>query len=85
METVSNSAAYAYRLGEEVLLRTQGVRAFDLELARPVPEDCLPAWMIGEVAGQRRRGAIEEYVVRVRRHGRRCIVITSGDQIEGTV
>lgn len=76
---------YAYSIGEEILLRTAGAPAFDLELARPVPEGCLPAWMIGEVAGQRRRAGIDQYVVRVRRHGRRCIIIADTGGIEGTV
>jgi hypothetical protein len=83
---VSQHTGFSYEIGEDVVVRLGHESAFDLETAAALPASCMPSWTIGRVVGRRRRqsGDRELYVVRFRRHGRRCIALVDDADIEGT-
>jgi hypothetical protein len=82
-EVSHQEVAYAYRVGEEVVLRMAGVRAYDVGRGRPVAAGCVPEWTIGDIVARRARVGAAAYAVRVRIHGAACLCMVDESAIEG--
>jgi hypothetical protein len=81
MHLVTTGFRFAVR--EEVVVRLDGVKAFDLERQIDVPDACLPSWTIATVMTQFALDGAPAYLVEFRRHGSTCIAVVGEGQVEG--
>jgi hypothetical protein len=84
MQATHEAGAFAYETGEEVVARTAGVDAFDVERCAPVPAACMPPWTIGRIVARVRHAGRPAYVLRFGHHGSACLCFVGEDAVEGT-
>ena len=82
-EVAGTTSAFAYGIGEDVVVRMAGVQAFDIERGRPVAAACVPEWTIGAVLGRSTRDGVPTYAVRFDVHDAPCICLADESAIEG--
>jgi hypothetical protein len=80
---VSAQTGFKFAVREEVVVRLEGARAFDLERQVDVAETCLPAWTIATVTTQFALDGDAAYLIEFRRHGATCIAVVREPDIEG--
>jgi hypothetical protein len=80
---VGVETAFAYNVGEDVVVRMAGVRAFDVERGRPVTAACVPDWTIGAVVARSDRESVPTYALRFDVHDAPCICLVDESAIEG--
>lgn len=75
------TAVFRFAIGEEVVMDTRDVAAYDVECGHPAT-NCRP-WTIAMITGRSVRDGRPAYAVRFRHHGNTCVAIVTEDAIEG--
>jgi len=74
---------FAYGLREEVVVRLDGVRAFNLERQDDVPAGGLPSWTIAAIVTAFHLGRDAAYLIEFDLHGDQCLAVVREREIEG--
>jgi hypothetical protein len=73
----------SYAVGEDVVVRLDGVEVLDAEHQAVVPHIFLPAWTIARIVSLVERDGMLCYLVRAKMRGLRCLSVVSEASIEG--
>ena len=84
MNATPHIRRFDYQVAEEVVVRLDGVAAFDLASAREIPAHLLPPWTIADITARLDRGDAERYAIRFRHGYATCIAAVPVTSIEGT-
>lgn len=76
--------AFEYAIGDEVVVRLDGVAAFHLAAGETVAADRLPAWTIGDVVARVERVGHHLYATRFLLDDVVCVALLDESAIEGT-
>lgn len=60
--TIDYPTTHAYDIGEEVVVRLDGVRTFEIQDSI-IPVGALPAWTIAEITARHTRDGVEWYTI----------------------
>jgi hypothetical protein len=83
MNVTQEETQFAYRVGEDVVVRLSGVEVFDVDSGGKVHDACVPPWTIASVAGRVVRRGIPHYALRFSHHGTACLCVADERAIEG--
>lgn len=84
MQTVVEAERTAYAVGEEVVVKLDGIEVCDSDDGAVVAAAALPPWTIGEVGAAMREGGRERYAVFFLHEEALCVCVVAPDAIEGT-
>jgi len=76
---------YTYDVGEDVVVRLEGIDVYDLERMAPVPRSCLPAWTIARVSRLLEELPRPAYLIQGRVWHHRCIWVADESAIDGAL
>jgi hypothetical protein len=76
--------AFAYAVGEEVVVRLDGVAALDLDAEAVIGADRLPTWTIAALTACVDSGTRRQYAARFLHDDAICIAVIDESAIEGT-
>lgn len=83
MNVTEEQTAFAYGVGEDVVVRLGGVEVFDVDGGGRVHSACVPPWTIASIAGRVLRRGIPHYALRFTHHGAACLCVADERAIEG--
>jgi hypothetical protein len=75
---------HVYAPGEEVVVKLDGVEAYNVERGGAVTAACLPSWTIGLVLERRTVDGGAAYAVRIAHDECACVCVVGEGAIEGT-
>lgn len=81
--TIDHPTAPAYDVGEEVVVRLDGVRTFEVQDSI-IPVGALPSWTIAEVTARHTREVVDWYTVTFLHDGKEWICTVPAAAIDGT-
>lgn len=83
MGAATKHASFMYDIADEVVVRLDGVDAFDLTAGRAVERARLPAWTIAAVTARAEQHARAVYAIRFRDGEATCIAVIDESSIDG--
>lgn len=83
MSAATKNAVFAYQIGDEVVVRLDGVDAFDLLSGAAVGRSRLPEWTIADVTARVERHGRCVYAIRFRHEEAICIALIDEASIDG--
>lgn len=81
MTTDLSPPAYRFSIGEEVVVNTLDIAAYDVECGHPASNCC--KWTIATITGRSVRDGAPAYAIGFRHHGSTCVAVVAETAIEG--